>query len=75
MLKILDLNLTAIMSFKIISLGAWHDGTGQISTECEVDENYIMSPSPDFTKNLLNVFKFSKCSLNQFKTHLLDENL
>ena len=63
------------MKSKKYSLGAYHDGTAEISSDCILDENFIMSPSPDYTKNLLNVFKFSNCSISQFKAHLLDKNL
>ena len=58
------------------NLGSYHDGSSinNESSLCKANENYIMSPSTgSFSNNLKNYFKFSNCSINQFKRTLLDE--
>lgn len=55
------------------NLGSSHDGgsTG-IAASCPVTNNFLMSPSPQQT-NLKNQFKFSFCTVEQFKAGLLNK--
>ncbi len=62
------LNLTI---FKFLSLGAPHDGSG-VAVNCSTQTNYLMTPSVGYyADNIQNLFLFSNCSINAFKTKLL----
>jgi hypothetical protein len=56
-----------------LSLGAIHDGTGD--KNCLASDNYIMTPSVGMNSNATNLYYFSNCSLNHFKSHLLTADL
>ena len=55
------------------SLGSYHDGYSEFSIDCPATDNYVMAPSPSFY-NITNMFKFSSCSLKQFKSTLFNAN-
>lgn len=55
----------------ISSLGSQHDGAQVLyASACPSSDNYIMAPSAGST-NLLNVYKFSSCSVLAFKAYML----
>jgi hypothetical protein len=62
-----------------LSLGSFHDGDGfgeALAGNCNASENYIMTPGIGlYQTNLLNQFKFSSCSVAQFKKTLLTSDL
>ena len=56
------------------NLGSFHDGvtTDPFAVNCDQTQNYIMTPGIGVYKtNLLNMFKFSSCSVAAFKNTLL----
>ena len=58
------------------NLGSVHDGStvDSDSSPCKPSDSFIMSPSSgSSSNNLKNAFKFSNCSIVQFKRTLLDE--
>ena len=56
------------------NFGLNHDGDATYAPSCPTTDNYIMSPSQQFT-NPLNLLKFSTCSISQLKANLLNSNL
>ena len=59
------------------NLGSYHDGdkNNNQASLCKSNDNFIMSPSSGSNaNNLQNYFKFSNCSIEQFKSTLLDLN-
>jgi hypothetical protein len=57
-----------------LSLGSIHDGTG-VALSCLTTNNYIMTPMIGSGSNATNLYYFSTCSVNQFKTTLLTADL
>jgi hypothetical protein len=68
------------LSFNLcgFSLGSFHDGDAfeQLAGNCAVADNFIMTPTIGASsENLLNLFRFSSCTLAQFKSILLSTDL
>lgn len=60
------------------NLGSYHDQDSSVeplAANCLASDNYIMTPSIGlYQTNLLNLFKFSSCSIAQFKKTLLSSD-
>jgi len=56
------------------NLGAQHDGSST-SVNCSASLNYLMTPNIGaYATNLQNLYMFSNCSINNFKTKFLSAN-
>lgn len=53
-----------------------HDGlAGTVSAFCPESANYIMTPGiGTYQNNLLNLLRFSSCSINAFKSLILSNS-
>ena len=58
----------------ILSLGGIHDGTYAASA-CPASSNYIMTASVGTSQNATNLFYFSNCTLDTFKSTLLTPDM
>lgn len=67
--------LDSIFSHNLYSLGAYTDGSsdGTNSANCPASDNYIMTPIiGSISNNLVNLLKFSSCSILDMKLVLMD---
>ena len=55
-------------------LGAINDGSAK-ALSCKPSSNYIMTPVAGYYDNATNLFFYSKCSVNLFKSVLLSPNM
>ncbi len=65
-------HLLIIIKFKY-SLGAVHDATG-VAINCSASSNYMMTAVVGAYSNGENLYSFSNCSINSFKSTLLNTN-
>ena len=56
----------------LISLGSWHDGNYDRAPDCSGRDQYVMASSPGVLtdENRENPFRFSHCSIRQFREFL-----